>query len=78
MRDSHARRSQVPRYHGADRARHPVFRRSVAELREWGMTVILDPARLPDAGEGPAVFPWELLRADLANLRAAVALQVRS
>jgi phosphopantothenoylcysteine synthetase/decarboxylase len=59
-------------------ARHPVFRRSVAELREWGVTVILDPARLPNAGEVPAVFPWELLRADLPNLRAAVALQVRS
>ena len=53
-------------------ARHPVFRRSVAELREWGVTVILDPARLPDASEGPAVFPWELLCADLAGLRAAV------
>ena len=54
-------------------ARHPAFRRSVAELLDWGLTVILDPARLPDAGGEPAVFPWELLRADLANLRAAVA-----
>jgi phosphopantothenoylcysteine synthetase/decarboxylase len=49
-------------------ARHPVFQRSVAALREWGVTVILDPARLPRASEGPAVFPWELLRAELGNL----------
>lgn len=58
-------------------ARHPAFRRSVAELLDWGLTVILDPARLPDAGDEPAVFPWELLRADLANLRAAVEQPVR-
>ena len=35
-------------------ARHPAFRRSVAELLDWGLTVILDPARLPDAGDEPA------------------------
>ncbi|MGO9189271.1 MAG: flavoprotein [Streptosporangiaceae bacterium] len=52
-------------------ARHPVFQRSVAALREWGVTVILDPARLPRASEKPAVFPWEILRAELANLRPA-------
>jgi phosphopantothenoylcysteine synthetase/decarboxylase len=51
-------------------ARHPVFRRSVASLREWGMTVILDTARLPDAGEGPAVFPWDDLRGELTRLSA--------
>ena len=52
-------------------ARHPVFQRSVAALREWGVTVIFDPARLPRASEKPAVFPWEILRAELANLRPA-------
>jgi phosphopantothenoylcysteine synthetase/decarboxylase len=53
-------------------ARHPVFQRSVAVLREWGVTVILDPARLPRASERPAVFPWEILRAELANLSPAI------
>ena len=38
-------------------ARHPAFRRSVAELLDWGLTVILDPARLPDAGDEPAFSP---------------------
>jgi hypothetical protein len=54
-------------------ARHPVFRRSVADLRDWGITVILDPARLPDASDEPAVFPWAEIRADLARIRAATA-----
>lgn len=52
-------------------ARHPVFQRSVAALRDWGMTVILDAARLPQASEMPAVFPWEELRAELVRLRDA-------
>jgi phosphopantothenoylcysteine synthetase/decarboxylase len=52
-------------------ARHPVFQRSVAALRDWGITVILDTARLPDATEEPAVFPWDDVRAALAGLRAA-------
>ncbi len=54
-------------------ARHPVFRRSVPVLREWGVRVILDPARLPQASKEPAVFPWEELRAELTRLRAVVA-----
>ena len=53
----------------AQLARHPAFRRSVTALREWGVTVILDPARLPQASTEPAVFPWEELRAGLVNLR---------
>ena len=53
-------------------ARHPAFQRSVAALREWGIRVIFDPARLPDAAPGPAVFPWADLRADLARLRGDV------
>lgn len=53
-------------------ARHPAFVRSVATLREWGVQVILDPARLPQASETPAVFPWEELRAELRKLRQVV------
>jgi phosphopantothenoylcysteine synthetase/decarboxylase len=56
-------------------ARHPAFQRSVAALREWGVTVILDPARLPAATAQPAVFPWEEVRTALANLGAAVECQ---
>jgi phosphopantothenoylcysteine synthetase/decarboxylase len=52
-------------------ARHPVFPRSVTALREWGVTVILDLAHLPQASEKPAVFPWEELRAELVKLRGA-------
>jgi Flavoprotein len=50
--------------------RHPVFQRSVDTLRSWGVTVIIDPARLPRASEAPAVFPWEELRSALARLRS--------
>lgn len=53
-------------------ARHPVFVRSIATLREWGVRIIVDPARLPRASEAPAVFPWEELRAELVKLRQAV------
>jgi phosphopantothenoylcysteine synthetase/decarboxylase len=52
-------------------SRHPAFKRSVTLLREWGVTVILDPARLPQATPQPAVFPWEELRAELRKLGAA-------
>lgn len=52
-------------------ARHPAFRHSLTTLREWGLTLIIDPGRLPQASEQPAVFPWEELRAELAKLRAA-------
>jgi phosphopantothenoylcysteine synthetase/decarboxylase len=48
--------------------RHPAFQRSVTELRDWGMTIILDTARLPRASEKPAVFPWEELRTELVRL----------
>ncbi|HEX3925208.1 MAG TPA: flavoprotein [Streptosporangiaceae bacterium] len=50
-------------------ARHPVFERSVAILAEWGVRVVLDPDRLPDATEGTAVFPWDEVRGELARLR---------
>ena len=52
-------------------ARHPAFERSVADLRAWGLTVLYDPASLPDAGPEPAVFPWRLLEAELLKLRRA-------
>jgi phosphopantothenoylcysteine synthetase/decarboxylase len=50
-------------------ASHPVFQRSIATLREWRITVLLDPARLPGAGQEPPIFPWEALRAALPSLR---------
>jgi phosphopantothenoylcysteine synthetase/decarboxylase len=59
-------------------ARHPVFVRSVATLREWGVTVILDSARLPGAGEDPPVFPWELLQTEMLDLWRAVADRPRA
>jgi phosphopantothenoylcysteine synthetase/decarboxylase len=54
-----------------DLARHPAFQRSVTLLREWGVTVVFDLARLPRASlSGPARFPWEELRAELVKVRA--------
>lgn len=50
-------------------ARHPAFERNVGLLREWGVRLILDFARLPGATEEPAVFPWQELRAELTELR---------
>jgi phosphopantothenoylcysteine synthetase/decarboxylase len=50
-------------------ARHPVFGRSIAALADWGVRVLLDPARLPDAAPGPAAFPWDRLRAELPHLK---------
>jgi phosphopantothenoylcysteine synthetase/decarboxylase len=51
--------------------RHPVFQRSLVALREWGVTVVIDPAHLPQATKEPAVFPWEELRSELVKLRGA-------
>ncbi len=48
-------------------ARHPVFQRSIAALRQWGVRVILDPARLSGAAGDPAVFPWPDLHTELAR-----------
>ena len=50
-------------------SRHPAFDRSVTALREWGVTVLLDRSRLPQATPEPAVFPWEELRGELLKLR---------
>ncbi len=49
--------------------RHPAFQRSINALRAWGVTVILNPTRLPRASETPAVFPWEEIRSELVKLR---------
>lgn len=50
-------------------SRHPAFQRSIADLREWGITLIYDPANLPGTAAEPAVFPWETLRTQLPSLR---------
>jgi phosphopantothenoylcysteine synthetase/decarboxylase len=56
----------------ADLVRHPAFQRSVTLLREWGVTVMLDPARLPRASvPEPARFPWKELRAELVKISTA-------
>jgi phosphopantothenoylcysteine synthetase/decarboxylase len=54
-------------------ARHPAFGRSIETLRGCGITVIFDPAHLPD-DESPAQaeFPWEKLRDELARMRTAL------
>jgi len=62
-------------------ATHPVFLRSVATLRDWGVRVILDLGRLPQPssappgsapapGPEPVPFPWGEARAILPGLRA--------
>ena len=55
-------------------ARHPAFSRSVAVLRDCGITVILDEDNLPDDNDpGRVSFPWGQLRAELARIRASLA-----
>ena len=66
-------------------AAHPAFIRSVATLREWGVTLLLDLNRLPPATAPPPVrpgepearppdtFPWDELRALLPSLRPQAA-----
>src|SRR5260370_10070327 len=51
--------------------RHPAFQRSIAALRDWGGTIIINPACLPQASDNPPVFPWEDLRTELVKLRSA-------
>ena len=51
--------------------RHPVFQRSIAALRDWGVSIVINPERLPQASGSPPVFPWEELRAELVKLRTA-------
>lgn len=51
-------------------SRHPAFEQSIRLLREWGVTVLLDRACLPQATPEPAIFPWESLRTELVHLQA--------
>lgn len=52
-------------------ARHPAFGRSIATLRDCGISVIYDPGRIPDdARPGRAEFPWDELHAELARMRS--------
>jgi phosphopantothenoylcysteine synthetase/decarboxylase len=53
-------------------SRHPAFRRSMELLRAWGLSIILDSSRLPQASPQPAVFPWDELRAELKKLDTTV------
>jgi phosphopantothenoylcysteine synthetase/decarboxylase len=55
-------------------ARHPAFGRSIATLRDCGVTVILDPDRLPGAAVPPGQdrFPWDDLHAELGRMRATL------
>jgi phosphopantothenoylcysteine synthetase/decarboxylase len=50
-------------------AKHPAFGRSVAALRDWGLSVLYDPANLPGRDGDPATFPWDELGAELSKLR---------
>jgi hypothetical protein len=54
-------------------AAHPVFQRSVTVLAEWGVRLVVDPARWPPPAEGPEAFPWAELQAELAGLRQLAA-----
>lgn len=49
-------------------SRHPAFGRSVQALRDWGVTVLYDPANVPGRDGDPATFPWEELRMELGKL----------
>ncbi|WP_219507906.1 flavoprotein [Nonomuraea ceibae] len=52
-------------------ARHPVFPVSVERLTSWGISVLLDPARLPQPSSGApgaATFPWAALQEELTRM----------
>jgi phosphopantothenoylcysteine synthetase/decarboxylase len=56
-------------------ARHPAFRRSMAELEALGVRLLFDPEAhpLPTPNLGPArreLFPWRVLREELGMLTA--------
>jgi phosphopantothenoylcysteine synthetase/decarboxylase len=56
-------------------ARHPVFARSVAALREWGVKVIIDYDRLPDPNSGApgaVTFPWDDLHKEVQDMLTAL------
>ncbi len=51
---------------------HPAFKASVRTLREWGVTVLFDPASVPpldgDITTPPPPFPWPALTGALRAL----------
>jgi phosphopantothenoylcysteine synthetase/decarboxylase len=56
-------------------ARHPAFRRSMADLEALGVRLLFDPEAhpLPTPNLGPAsrdLFPWQALRDEFAKLTA--------
>ena len=56
-------------------ARHPAFRRSMADLEAVGVRLLFDPEAhpLPTPNLGPAsrdLFPWQALRDEFAKLTA--------
>lgn len=56
-------------------ARHPIFGRSIKELRDWGVSVLLDRERLPSPNSGEAgkgTFPWDELHEALTRTLAAL------
>jgi phosphopantothenoylcysteine synthetase/decarboxylase len=58
-------------------ARHPAFRRSLDDLRGYGVRLLFDPEEypLPTANLGPAsrdLFPWAALSEELHKLTAQV------
>ncbi len=58
-------------------ARHPAFRRSMRDLRSYGVRLVFDPDAhpLPTPNLGPAsrdLFPWEALRGELANITTSL------
>ncbi|WP_309237174.1 flavoprotein [Actinomadura sp. BRA 177] len=56
-------------------ARHPVFIRSIAELRDWGVKVLFDSATLPspDAPDmTKGTFPWTEFRNELMEAFAGL------
>lgn len=55
-------------------SRHPAFERSIRLLTEWGVTVLLDRSRLPQATPEAAVFPWESLHTELVEVAAQMRL----
>jgi hypothetical protein len=56
-------------------AQHPAFRRSLADLRGYGVRLLFDPEAhpLPTPNLGPAsrdLFPWRALSEELCKLTA--------
>ncbi|MDF5758404.1 flavoprotein [Spongiactinospora sp. TRM90649] len=52
-------------------ARHPAFSLSVERLTSWGISIVLDRARLPQPSSGlpgAATFPWAELKAELSRI----------